>query len=620
MPPFSSPSSRFPSALTALIGLLLALSLILILWGTNKGFDLTDEGTYMLLPSYPDQYPSNWTGFHILLASIQSIIPVSIINVRLLRLTITLLANIAFATAFLAWLDSYFSGSHKTLQRFKPFLFLLLLSSTLMPYALLPQAPGYNDVAGIFGLLSVACIMLALRPRTASTPQTSRSGLIGLAGFLLVFAAFGKWSSGLALFLLFITVIPLSLPGSSLRSIVQAALYFFAGISLGLATIHFGFINLVTFGQGLKAAILMSANHEHPPAQMLFSYAKELLNLFLIPLKYGWWGIVLTILLSWRAAKNKTEKLPLLEKIIFSAIIANLVYYTIHKDLFRGSNAYVQTSVRAYVLIAIVLFTFWATHRLAGKKGHPLPAPNFQPAYHIARWRQLSGPVLLLSFLPLCIAAGTVGSLFSVGVDVFASWMGLLIILAHHATPFPLGGALSLSLLLAAFGLMESQFINGYLFHPYRLSAPLFKQVELVPHLPKGSGLRFDSQTASFLSEINRLYRTGNPVVNQPVIGLYDLPGLVYLLGGVSPGATWYQELEGAGSVENIPHFQASAQNNGQTHPLKAKPFLLLPETLRPEVQQILLTRLAFPATYRLAGSARSTYDGNLIGVWIPIE
>jgi hypothetical protein len=620
MPPLSSPSSRFPSALTALIGLLLALSLILILWGSNKGFDLTDEGTYMLLSSYPDQYPSNWTGFHILISSIQSVIPVSIINVRLLRLTITLLANIAFATAFLAWLDSYFSGSHKTLQRFKPFLFLLLLSSTLMPYTLLPQTPGYNDVAGIFGLLAVACILLALRPKTASPPQTSRSGLIGLSGFLLVFAAFGKWSSGLAQFLLFITVIPLSLPGPSLRSIVHAAICFFAGISLGLATIHFGIINLVTFCQGLKAAILLAANHEHPPAQMLFSYAKEMLNLFLIPLKYGWWGIVLTILFSWRVSKNKTETLPLFDKVIFAAIIVNLAYYSIHKDLFLGSNAYVQTSVRAYVLIAILLLAFWTTRQVCAPVSQTppiLPSSLEQP---IASWRKISGPLLMLFLLPLGIAAGTIGSLFSVGVYVFASWMAILIILACYATRYRLGNVLSLFLLLAAFALMESQFVTGYLFRPYRLPSPLFKQTERVPGLSKGEGLGFDAPTAKFLSELNHLYRAANPAEDQPLIGIYNLPGLVYLLGGVSPGPVWYQDANGAGSVHLIPQLWSSTENNAQTRSHSPKPFLLLPETLRPEVQEVLLARLAYPAAYKLVGSVQSPYEGNVLALWIPLD
>jgi hypothetical protein len=168
------------------------------------------------------------------------------------------------------------------------------------------------------------------------------------------------------------------------------------------------------------------------------------------------------------------------------------------------------------------------------------------------------------------------------------------------------------------FGLMESQFIDGYLLHPYCLLSPLFQQVERVHDLPRDSEQGFDSKTASFLSEITRIYQTASPVVNQPVIALFDLPGLVYLLGGVSPGTAWYQDAAGAGSVEHIPALGPTKTNS--TQPTNPKPFLFLPEVLRPEAQRVLLNRLAFPEDYQLAGTARSPYNGNLLSLWIPVQ
>ena len=613
--------NRSITAIASVCYLFCSLSLILLIWGSRKGFDLTDEGTYMLLYAYPSHYLENWTGFHLLLSSIQSFIPVSIINLRLIKIFTTLFANVFFATAFLSWLSSYCSRFSELPLRFKLFLFALLFSAALMPYTLLPQTPGYNDVAGIFGLLTAGSILLTLRPTSSASLSVGRMVTMSMAGYFLVFVTLGKWSSGAALLLLIITVIPLGLPAVSPLAIVCGILCFLVGIFLGLGTVHVWVVDLFLFCKGLKSAVISSANHEHPPVKMLLSYGKELLNLFLIPIKYGWWGIILTVALSCRSQKTSDKEVHLIDKVFIFGIIGNLLYYIFHKDLFRGSNAYVSTSVRAYSLIAILLFTFWATRRLYSRS---LSLALDTPVKGFLGRRQIAALLLLLTFLPLCIAVGTVGSLFSVGVYAFAGWLGILIILALHVAPYRTGRAFSLILLLISFCLIESQFVSGYLFHPYRQQSPLFKQTETVSHLPKGEGLKFDVPTAAFLTEITQLYRAASPSPNQPIVALYDLPGLVYLLGGISSGTLWYQEFQdadGIGGVNMIPQFptQTPAISNGsQSQP--AKPFLLLQETLRADVDQVLRSRLGYPTSYRLVGSVKSPYDGHEISLWIPKE
>jgi hypothetical protein len=617
------PSFPYIKAITILFACFFCASISLIVWGSNKGFDLTDEGFYMLLVSHPDQYPSNWTGFQFLVSSVQHLIHPSILVVRILRLSSILLANVFFAIAFLVWLNSCCLNKSKSQIRYQPFLFLLLLSSTLMPYTLLPQAPGYNDLAGLSSLLVAACILLAIRPTDSPYRMISRSAFIGLSAFFLVFATFGKWSSGLALLLLLALVMPLSLPDRSRRGDAMHALAFVGGLLFGLATVHFSLLDLRIFFQWLGSAISEAAGNDHPPLRIFQSYAKELINLLLNPLKYGWWGVVLTVLLASRTTGFQTKKSLWLDNAIFAGILVNLAYYAVHKDLFLGSNAYMQTSVRVYALIAILLLAFLATHRLMfrGTSGDMISTGS--EASHVVECPQdlsrLSGPLLLLFFLPLSVAAGTVGSLFSVAVYVFACWIGLLVILALNIRPFRWGGVLSGALLSITLGLMESQFIHGYLLHPYGLLSPLFQQVERVDDLPIGSELGFDSKTASFLSEITRMYQAAGPAVNQPVIALFDLPGLVYLLGAVSPGTAWYSDAAGAGSVEHIPAL-GTTSNTNSTQPTNPKPFLFLPEILTTEVQRVLLNRLAFPEDYQLAGTARSPYNGNLLSLWIPAE
>ncbi len=75
--------------------------------------------------------------------------------------------------------------------------------------------------------------------------------------------------------------------------------------------------------------------------------------------------------------------------------------------------------------------------------------------------------------------------------------------------------------------------------HPYRVN-DLRTQKERVK-LPRGEGLLFDEETAGFLSRTwdiideRTSFRQGDPIIE-----FDDLPGLVYLFGGVSPGNAWY--------------------------------------------------------------------------------
>lgn len=49
-----------------------------------------------------------------------------------------------------------------------------------------------------------------------------------------------------------------------------------------------------------------------------------------------------------------------------------------------------------------------------------------------------------------------------------------------------------------------------------------------------------DAATATFFHQLKNLLAQGGFHPDDPLLALYDVPGLVYVCGGVSPEAPWY--------------------------------------------------------------------------------
>ena len=75
-------------------GLLQATNLILVfflllgagvfIWSSNKGFDFTDEGLYLLVYQHPHEFPDSYTSYHRVGAVFFDLVGGNIIALRLL--------------------------------------------------------------------------------------------------------------------------------------------------------------------------------------------------------------------------------------------------------------------------------------------------------------------------------------------------------------------------------------------------------------------------------------------------------------------------------------------------------------------------------------------------------
>jgi hypothetical protein len=155
---------------------------------------------------------------------------------------------------------------------------------------------------------------------------------------------------------------------------------------------------------------------------------------------------------------------------------------------------------------------------------------------------------------------------------------------------------------------------EGLVLHPFGIPTTLFAQTQTLAQSGDLRGLAVDGNTKRFFRTVRRLitansdYRLGDPIVSA-----YDLPGLVYVLGGVSPGAPWF--------FADGPQQQRNCAELRSTHLAKlSRAIVIVQPTIWPSFSACLRTvKINFPDHYRLAGTVRSPYDGKVVNVYVPL-
>jgi hypothetical protein len=166
-------------------------------------------------------------------------------------------------------------------------------------------------------------------------------------------------------------------------------------------------------------------------------------------------------------------------------------------------------------------------------------APEARSRLAPGAWRVL--PLLvLLALLPFVGSFGTSNNINTNVVYQLAPWLALIALLLAwlaHAWQArwlpPIGVALIAALTL-------SQFVSGYVLNPYRIPGGRLAQT-----IPTAIGypvtmLRLDQASHAFVEEARRQLRQNGFKTGDDIFAFFNLPGLVFAMGGVSPGHPWY--------------------------------------------------------------------------------
>jgi hypothetical protein len=588
-----------------------------VFWGFNRGFDVTDEGWYLLLYNHPQDVNEFWSGFHLIPRLFGLHPPLTPAGLRILKFTLHCIASVAFYFSFSFWLDN-----HKPLlegeARRSMWPLNLLLFGPFTAFAIICQTPGYDDFSAIFGICASTALMHCLY-KPSTKPLNVWYPLI--TGVFVSLQGFVKWTSGLSMFTLTFACLFVSRARRPLREQISIAISFLGGIAVGFCLLNIFVTDLYKFAIGVKASIVVANKMEHRSLQMLENYGRGVFNATWVPIKYSWWGLLSTVI--WVFLQKLTNPSPIVSRaaIIFPVIsVANLVYFFIHKELYLKINhGYLH-----FFHIAIIyhnLIIYFLKRKNPTAVAETLTEKQTDTIHSPERINYLSGTLLLL-LTPLCVAAGTNTSLIQKGHFAMTTWIAIHLIAFEINRKEISFRIFSNTLLLLVALSLEIEFLVGHSIAPYRLAGALYNQNQRSsPDVGQTGALYLNEQLCRLLNGLHWRLTEAGFQRGDVIVSLFDLPGIVYLSGGSSPQIAWYWSDNDGQIISRLPtifkRMDYDRTNGGAG--FKHAPFLLMSEPIMQAHLKILSDRLDFPGQYSLLETfSLDQCDGRSFSLWKP--
>ena len=588
----SQNKARFPVAANFLVAAVLAAGAGIFVWGANRGFDLSDEGVYLLDFQNPDGFRGGFTGYHRIGALLFSAVGQEIVTLRLVGLALLLLATVFFALQLLGLLKS--SGLSPFSGRAGEWGFGLAVTVSILPaFCWPPPTLSYNTLTGILLLMAGGSFLAVL----AANRWLARSLWLAVFAASLLVLLLVKGSSAFGL-LLGCGVLLAFWPMAPFRVRAGIALGF-AGLGLAGGLILFFAVPAFRDAWTFLAYSVTSLLEGKGASGIIGRHAGEALDLVLRTLRSYYFP-----LLTAAAGVVVLRRMPGIDgwrvRVFGLFTLAVLAGTAVAKDGFLAGMAARNGSMLAYLAMVLVLVTLAAG--LPGRLG----------------WtrREVIAFTLLalwLGALPFFGAAGTTHRLYVNALLHLPSFFAVIVLLAAVADR-RVGSmwlAPSAALLVAALG--AGQFVSGFLVQPYRLATPKWEQTVPVPVGEPASMLRLDPATAGFVAEMRQIFKDAGFEPGQDILGLFDVPGVVFACGGVSPGRPWYFGNYGSvGENENLDALTWAGAG-------KIRSAFIIQTADDPRVATY-LSRLGirFPEEYRLVGETRHPARDQSVRVWAP--
>ncbi len=507
--------------IVSLGGLFLA-RLLFVIFTLDRGFDITDEGMIVNMLGMSEYYTDTFYQNYAFIGKVIEIFtPVSIISLRSIKVVgdIVALALLCFGIASFL--------QHKGGEVDWKLLFLfggLGIFTTVFTRTL-----GYNELTGIITMLSLGCYFLSY-----GKSKWLEYSLLIFSGGLVWWQLLIKFPA--AFFLIGIFVLSVLLKQTKWANL--------ASIGIGVIT---GFVNSFLSGAGMDIlSDTISSNSPHmellgvTPAIILSKsyWAVDILEngpYWLVPLAFF---IMATSFLSSETGKY----IPLtLSVVIFCLLLLLLPFGWPGEVRFRW--------IALLLIMAAIAIYFNLKERGPSHGTYSLLA-------------------ITLFFFPISCAFGSNNPLTITTVAYTAPWF-VLIALAVSNLETKTG--LLITYTAGLLGLLL--FLNFYVLHPHQQPSSLLEQTE---NIQLEENISVDIASAVFLQSVYQDLQKNNFQQGDPIVALYDMPGVVYLVGGRSPRTIWYFNPSEGLSEERIVNFNCYFLNDVQKDLNGDAPYFLL--------------------------------------------
>jgi hypothetical protein len=496
------PSRRGPALALAFSSAVAAVWITVAGLAAGRGFDLTDEGFYLLSYRWWAVDHRNFTGVAYIYGPLFDLIGHDVAGLRLIRLGTVVAAHLLFGWAFMTWLRRRRPAAPPT-RLWEAAGATAILGAGGVTYSWLPATPGYNDVVLLGAMLGLA-VVCVLGPRTWPA---------GALGLIAVPVLLTKWAAVSVLLPVLVTAVVI-LHGYGWRPLVRAAGWCMGGFAAGVALTHFLVVPLnVALPPLLEVNRLLAASSFAVPVLLEHYWTTTRPTLGEVARHYG-------LLLLAVAALTRT----------------------------RPTSARLIPLVRASAVLGVVGFAIaaWHTATAGGLGGGSANANHFPvPALAVvlAALAAIRGDRLVLALfasVPVAYAFGTSNAPLKISMNALGIWMAVLIA-ALTALPAAHRAARALLAAVAAGALIAASCIGvgGSWLHPYR-GRPNVQATAPVPGVPELASLRLDPVSARRYATLRARLAPYLDPPGRPIIALDKMPGLVFLLGGRTVGEGWY--------------------------------------------------------------------------------
>lgn len=598
-----STGSRWIARVVQLVVGFLALAVVAALvWSLPRGFDITDEGFYLLNFRYPAEYEASFSTFHLIVTRMLGLTNASVVTARAVGLVAAVLGAVVFGLSLAAWLRATTPTEGRRWVGHPGLVVSFVLLGSLLVFSVFPRDISYNGLTSVFLLLAAAAALAALQ----RGPGASAWQLLSI-GFVLGLDVFVKASSAGLLFASAAALLAWCWRGFGWRVLLRTAILLGLGLGLGIGLY---FVTVEPPGLWYRNIVqelaVMQLQGHYKLSNLLPIYVKSVVDTarFLV-FPFGPVLVVLASLAWWWPRRVPAAWHGLATLALIGGLGAFLLFEALKRRwYFNALSNNFETLPLLFALIVLATLVGatendWGTNRKTSAAS----------AAAATTGQQLPVGLWLLA-LPLLAATGTINDLrLNLLVDM-APWFGVLLLLVSQPRPARLPAWVPAILLLLPAGFAAQQTTNGVLWTPYSLAGTMAEQTEPLHAAGVTGRLQVDPRTLAFVTQLEKLLAEGGFRPGAPLLAFYDMPGLVYLCGGISPGAAWYFHDRDA---RNCHALDLTAQ------PLR-KACVLLSQPLGAELKACLHEHgLAFPENYRLVGTVLSSYpDHRQVRVYAP--
>lgn len=572
---------------------------MIFIWGSDKSFDFTDEGLYLLVYQHPQEFPDAYTSYHRVGAVVFDLVGGNIIAMRLIGFFLTALATFYFGLGLKWFLEGRKFGVPEKKGEWL-MLHLALQGSVLSAYCWLPPTPNYNTMAGIGMLLSSGGV-LAFFANSGSRGALLKAvtGLFAMgAGLLLAFLAKGSSAVGIALvsaillglcsLIGFRTKIVFAIVASSLVALGGLVLFLLMPELFKSWEFLVGSIVALTEGAGASGII---ERHWHESLDFLSRHVRFYALPILMAMGAG-------LIARSRLFENSADKKRVaIFWSVAAVLVAEIVLIVVRDAMVAGIRGRVN-GMLGYSSLFVVLLILRTGLPGFGRTIAPLPVVGF---LILLVW---------LGILPFVTAAGTTHKIF-INALLHAAPISAAAILLAVSLDRSLGRSFVLPVVgVLLTGLGFAQFASGFLIAPYRTDPKWTQTVPVEIGVP-ATVLKLDPATAECIEKTKSALSKAGFQPGDDILALYGLPGLVYAVGGVSPQRPWFFNDHGPiGDEENIRGLQAIPKDR------IAKSIVFLTEGDARAGLQLHLCGVSFPVNYEQTGVAIMPFKNRRVEIW----